>query len=204
VYLSLSLCCIFIHLDAGSVQLDGKALPVLNYKWLHATVAYVGQEPVLFSGTIADNIRMGAKDKLSYEAMVKIAEMANAHEFIVKQPGGYDTDIGIGGGMLSGGQKQRVAIARALASEPSVLLLDEATSALDSQSEKIVQDALDKLIKDTGLTTVMIAHRLTTIKDCDMICVVKKGKIVEQGKHDELLAAKGLYYDLAYASNTSQ
>jgi len=190
----------FYDADEGSVQFDSKPLPSLNYNWLHSTVAYVGQEPVLFSGTIADNIRMGAKTDLTPEAMVKVAQMANAHEFISQQPNGYDTDIGIGGGMLSGGQKQRVAIARALASEPTVLLLDEATSALDSQSEKIVQDALDKLISETGLTTVMIAHRLTTIKDCDMICVVKAGKIVETGKHGELLSKKGLYYNLANAS----
>jgi ATP-binding cassette subfamily B (MDR/TAP) protein 1 len=191
----------FYDADAGTIQLDSKSLSDLNYKWLHSTVAYVGQEPVLFSGTIGENICMGAKEELTLEGMLKVSHMANAHEFIMKQPEGYSTNIGIGGGLLSGGQKQRVAIARALASEPTVLLLDEATSALDSQSEKVVQDALDTLIQESGMTTVMIAHRLTTVRDCDMICVVKKGKIVEHGKHDELMDMKGLYYDLANASS---
>merc|ERR1719420_2406369 len=122
--------------------------------------------------------------------------MANAHNFISEFPGGYDTDVGEKGGQLSGGQKQRVAIARAMIKNPSVLLLDEATSALDTESERIVQAALDDLLTKQKRTTIVIAHRLSTIRNADKICVVNEGAIVEEGTHDELVTRAGFYYKL--------
>mmetsp|Transcript_20465 Transcript_20465/g.62301 ORF Transcript_20465/g.62301 Transcript_20465/m.62301 type:complete len:1315 (-) Transcript_20465:278-4222(-) len=199
---AIQLAMRFYDPDSGAVSLDGKPLNELNYRWLHETIGFVGQEPVLFSGSVKDNIAMGAGGRaLTDEEIKQAAIKANADGFISAFPEGYDTDIGNGGDRLSGGQKQRVAIARALVHNPSVLLLDEATSALDSESEKVVQEALDKLIKETGLTTIMIAHRLTTIENCDIICVVDGGRIVEQGKHAELMAMGGIYTELVNASH---
>eukprot|EP00457_Paulinella_chromatophora_P000433 gb/GEZN01000433.1/.p1 GENE.gb/GEZN01000433.1/~~gb/GEZN01000433.1/.p1 ORF type:complete len:1384 (+),score=244.98 gb/GEZN01000433.1/:399-4154(+) len=186
----------FYDPDAGRVTLDGVDLRELNVNWLRSHIGLVGQEPVLFSGTIAENIANG-KPGATREEIIEAAKMANAHDFISDFPKGYDTDVGDGGGQLSGGQKQRVAIARAMIKNPTVLLLDEATSALDTESERIVQAALDDLMHKTRRTTIVVAHRLSTIRDADKICVVKEGKIVEEGKHDELMANKeGFYYKL--------
>ena len=151
----------------------------------------------LFSGTIAENIGRG-KEGATREEIEAAAKSANAHHFIEEFPDKYDTDVGDGGGQLSGGQKQRVAIARAILKDPAILLLDEATSALDTESERVVQAALDSLMERHKRTTIVIAHRLSTIRNADKICVVNKGKIVEQGTHDELIAIgeKGFYFKL--------
>ena len=193
----------FYDPDEGRVCLDGMDLRSLNIRWLRQQIGLVGQEPVLFSGTIADNIRSG-KEEATLEEVMAAAEMANAYEFIMQFPGGFDTDVGEKGGQLSGGQKQRVAIARAMVKDPKVLLLDEATSALDTESERVVQAALDRLLEDQKRTTIVIAHRLSTIRDADKIAVVESGRIVEEGSYDGLMARGGKFYQLAADQDTSQ
>lgn len=187
----------FYDPDQGTVKIDGVDIRDWNVKHLRSKIGLVGQEPVLFSGSIADNIGYG-KIGCTREEIKAAAKMANAHDFIKEFPSGYDTDVGDGGSQLSGGQKQRVAIARAIIKNPVVLLLDEATSALDNESERVVQEALDTLMKTQKRTTIVIAHRLTTIRDADKICVVDKGKIVEEGTHEQLMAKgeAGTYYKL--------
>jgi len=187
----------FYDPDSGVVRLDGVDLRELNVRWLRQQIGLVGQEPVLFSGTIADNIANG-KPGATRAEVEAAAKMANAHDFILGFQQGYETDVGEKGGQLSGGQKQRVAIARAMIKSPSILLLDEATSALDNESEKIVQAALDDLMAKRKRTTIVIAHRLTTIRHADKIAVVDKGRIVEEGNHDALMAKgpEGFYYKL--------
>ena len=176
---------------AGRVLLDNHDLRSLNLRWLRGIVGLVSQEPVLFTMTVADNIRYGRPDA-SMEEVVAAARAANAAKFIDRLPEGYHTLVGEGGIQLSGGQKQRIAIARAVIKDPKVLLLDEATSALDAESERVVQDALDRLM--AGRTTVVVAHRLSTIRQAHSIAVVYKGVIVEQGSHDELMQApQGAY-----------
>eukprot|EP00644_Phytophthora_capsici_P003138 jgi/Phyca11/5690/fgenesh1_pm.PHYCAscaffold_7_\ len=166
----------------GQVLLDGVDTRDLNLNWLRSQIGLVGQEPTLFIGTIAENIAYGLTTKPSQEEIEDAAKMANAHGFITKFPDGYDTQVGMKGEQLSGGQKQRIAIARAILKNPNILLLDEATSALDSESEKVVQEALDKVVALKRRTTIIIAHRLSTIRKADKICVVSGGKIAEQGK----------------------
>ena len=164
-----------------------------------AQVALVSQEPTLFNGTVLDNIKIG-KPNASIEEVREACDIANAREFIEKQPDGFTTQLGEGSGIsLSGGQKQRIAIARAVLKDPRILLLDEATSALDAESERVVQDALDKLM--VGRTSVVIAHRLTTVRNADTIAVVQGGVVLEQGSHDELMAkgSAGAYVQLARA-----
>ena len=166
----------------GVVMLDGVDIKTLNVKWLRSQLGLVGQEPVLFSGSVADNIQYG-KEGATREEIEAAATSANAHTFIMENlANGYDTDVGQGGGKLSGGQKQRVAIARAIIKKPVILLLDEATSALDNESERIVQAALDEIMTKQKRTTVVIAHRLSTIRNADKIAVVREGKVVEEGK----------------------
>lgn len=185
---------------SGSVKLDGVNIRTLNVRWLRSQIGLVSQEPTLFATTIRGNVAHGLintpyehsseeeKFKLIKEACIK----ANADGFISKLPDGYDTMVGERGFLLSGGQKQRVAIARAIVSDPRILLLDEATSALDTQSEGIVQDALDKA--SAGRTTITIAHRLSTIKDADCIYVMGEGLVLEKGTHVELLADENSAY----------
>ncbi|GAB9477003.1 Multidrug resistance protein abc superfamily [Globisporangium polare] len=175
----------------GEVLLDGKNVKDLNLNWLRSQIGLVGQEPTLFIGTIAENIAYGME--CSEEEVEAAAKMANAHDFITRFPDGYKTQVGMKGEQLSGGQKQRIAIARAILKNPEILLLDEATSALDSESEKIVQEALDKVVALKRRTTIIIAHRLSTIRKADKICVVSGGKIAEQGTHSELLSQNGIY-----------
>ena len=170
----------------------------LNLKWLRSHIGVVSQEPVLFDTTIAENIRFGREDA-TMEELKEAAKNANAHDFITGLPNGYDTNVGEGGAQLSGGQKQRVAIARALVRNPKILLLDEATSALDVQSERLVQEALDRACHDR--TTIMIAHRLSTVRDAHTIASMEKGRVVEAGSHAELLAKNGIYYDLVVAQS---
>jgi len=160
-------------------------------------MALVGQEPVLFDMSMRDNILAGTERvDINDEELENIARMANIFQFISELPDGYDTRVGDKGSQLSGGQKQRVAIARALIRKPRFLLLDEATSALDSESEKLVQEALDRAIEERGRTTLTIAHRLSSIQNSDVIFVVKDAQVVESGTHFELLALNGVYSGL--------
>lgn len=163
----------------------------------------VGQEPVLFNDTIRANIAYGKQGEVPEEEIIAVAEAANAHRFISSLPQGYDTNVGERGVQLSGGQKQRIAIARAILKDPRILLLDEATSALDAESERVVQEALDGVM--VGRTTVVVAHRLSTIKGADMIAVVKNGVIAEKGRHETLMEIPGGAYAslVALHSNSS-
>ncbi|POM66019.1 ATP-binding cassette (ABC) Superfamily [Phytophthora palmivora] len=164
----------------GQVLLDDVDLRLLNVRWLRDQIGLVSQEPTLFIGTIAENIAYGLDEMPSMEDIEAVAKMANAYDFITQFPNGFETQVGMKGEQLSGGQKQRIAIARAMLKNPSILLLDEATSALDLESEKIVQQALDKVVSMHRRTTIIIAHRLSTVRKADKICVVRDGKIAEQ------------------------
>ncbi|KAK2982276.1 hypothetical protein RJ640_020828 [Escallonia rubra] len=181
----------FYDPTSGTVLIDGLDIKSLNLKSLRRKVGLVQQEPALFSTTIYDNIKYGSTDASEIEIM-KAAKAANAHVFISRMPEGYQTQVGDKGVQLSGGQKQRVAIARAILKDPSILLLDEATSALDTASEKQVQEALDKLME--GRTTIMVAHRLSTIRDADTIAVLQNGKVMESGSHEQLISRPGSMY----------
>uniref|UniRef100_A0A7M4F011 ATP-binding cassette sub-family B member 5 n=1 Tax=Crocodylus porosus TaxID=8502 RepID=A0A7M4F011_CROPO len=179
----------------GEMLLDDQNTKALNIQWLRAQIGIVSQEPILFDCTIAENIAYGDNSReVSHEEIVSAAKAANIHSFIDSLPNKYNTRVGDKGTQLSGGQKQRIAIARALIRRPQILLLDEATSALDTESEKVVQEALDKARQ--GRTCIVIAHRLSTIQNADKIAVLQNGRIVEQGTHQQLLAEKGIYYSL--------
>jgi ATP-binding cassette subfamily B (MDR/TAP) protein 1 len=193
----------FYDPQGGVVTLDGHDLKSLNVRWLRSQLGLVGQEPVLFKGTVAENIAYGYFEA-TQEEIEAAAKMANAHEFITKDlDDQYSSDVGLRGGKLSGGQKQRVAIARAIIKKPAVLLLDEATSALDNTSEKVVQAALDEIMTKMKRTTIVIAHRLSTIRNANKIAVVDRGRIVEQGTHDELLMRSGgMYSNLVIAQSS--
>ncbi len=178
--------------------MGGVSIKDLNLKWLRNQIGVVSQEPVLFDTTIAENIRYG-NEEATMDDIIKAAQQANAHNFIMALPDGYETGVHEGGSQLSGGEKQRVAIARALVRNPKILLLDEATSALDTNSERLVQEALDNASKDR--TTITIAHRLSTIKDSHLIASMDAGKVAEIGTHAELIAKEGIYYDLVIAQS---
>jgi ATP-binding cassette subfamily B protein len=179
---------------SGSVSIDGVALPATDPAWARARIAMVPQETVIFAASARDNLRYGRWDATD-EDLWTAAEAANAAEFLKKLPAGLDTFMGEGGARLSGGQRQRMAIARAILRDAPILLLDEATSALDAESERLVQDAFDRLMHSR--TTIVIAHRLATVRAADRIVVMDGGKIVEQGTHDRLARAGGLYERLA-------
>ncbi|XP_011160344.1 mitochondrial potassium channel ATP-binding subunit [Solenopsis invicta] len=184
----------FYDVDEGSITIDDRDIKSLNSSYLRGNVlGYINQEPTLFATSILENIRYGRQDATD-EEVIEAAKEANAHEFILKFPDSYATEVGERGTQLSGGQKQRVAIARALLKQPSVLILDEATSALDYESEKVVQKAIENVTR--GRTVLVIAHRLSTIKGADVIVVLQRGVIVELGTHSELIKRKGVYYTL--------
>ncbi|PFX21918.1 Multidrug resistance protein 1 [Stylophora pistillata] len=183
----------FYDASNGEVSIDGHDVRSLNLKWLRERIGVVSQEPVLFGTTIAENIGYG-KDGVTQDDIERATKMANAHDFIKGLPQGYDTLVGERGTQLSGGQKQRIAIARALVKDPRILLLDEATSALDSESESIVQAALDKARQ--GRTTIVIAHRLSTVQNADVIAAIQDGVVVEKGSHDDLMKTDGVYRQL--------
>jgi subfamily B ATP-binding cassette protein MsbA len=178
----------------GTVSVDGVDVRLQDLQSLRATMAAVPQETELFSGTIAENLRV-AKPSATDEELVAAATSANAHDFISSFPDGYGTVVGERGVQLSGGQRQRVAIARAVLADPRILILDEATSSLDAEAEGLVQEALDRLM--VGRTTIVIAHRLSTVQAADRILVLAAGTVVEEGTHDELVAAGGLYKELS-------
>ena len=180
----------FFDVSSGSLRIDGIDIRDYEIKSLRKAIGIVPQETFLFSGTILSNIKYSRRDA-TFEEIVEAAKQANAHEFIENLSDGYNTEIGERGVKLSGGQKQRIAIARAILENPQILILDEATSALDNESEKLVQDALEKLME--GKTTFVIAHRLTTIENSNKIVVIQKGEIKEVGNHNELLNKNGIY-----------
>ncbi|KAG1334931.1 ABC transporter B family member 9 [Cocos nucifera] len=182
----------FYDPDSGRILLDGVEIQKFNINWLRQQMGLVGQEPVLFNDTIRANIAYGKQGEVAEEEIIAVAEAANAHRFISSLPQGYDTNVGERGVQLSGGQKQRIAIARAILKDPRILLLDEATSALDAESERVVQEALDRVM--VGRTTVIVAHRLSTIKGAGIIAVVKNGVIAEKGRHETLMEIPGGAY----------
>ncbi|KAJ7322390.1 hypothetical protein JRQ81_018677, partial [Phrynocephalus forsythii] len=185
----------FYDPGSGQVLVDGMNTKSLHIQWLRSRLGLVQQEPILFDCSIAENIQYGDNSRVvSQEEVEEAAKAANIHNFILNLPEKYNTRVGDKGAQLSGGQKQRIAIARALVRKPAVLLLDEATSALDTESEKIVQKALDDARK--GRTCIVIAHRLSTIQNSDIIAVIQNGKVIEQGTHSQLLAMEGFYYTL--------
>lgn len=183
----------FYDVNNGAIKIDNEDIRDITVKSLRGLMGIVTQDSILFNDTVKANIALGIPDATD-EAILEAAKIANAHEFIKDLPKGYDTNIGDSGNKLSGGQKQRLSIARAVLKNPPIMILDEATSALDTESERLVQDALENMMKNR--TSIVIAHRLSTIQNADAILVMQKGKIIEQGKHDELLAKNGAYKKL--------
>jgi ATP-binding cassette subfamily B protein len=192
----VNLICRFYDVSDGSVKIDGVDVRSIAISELRQQFGMVLQEPFLFFGTIADNIAYG-KPTATKEEVIQAAKAANAHEFILRLPLGYDSLVGERGQSLSGGERQRISIARALLIDPKILILDEATSSVDTTTEKEIQKALDNLVQ--GRTTLAIAHRLSTLRKADRLIVLDKGEIVEVGNHDELMSAQGAYYQLYQA-----
>jgi subfamily B ATP-binding cassette protein MsbA len=194
----VNLLCRFHDVDDGSILIDGLDIRTVRIKSLRRQIGLVMQESVLFSGTLADNIRYGLPEA-SMQDVIEAAKAANAHDFIAKLPRGYHAAVGERGVKLSGGQRQRIAIARAILKNPRILIFDEATSSLDTKSERLIQEAMERLMR--GRTTMVIAHRLSTILKADRIVVVQGGAILEAGSHVDLLKQNGLYrhlYDLQF------
>jgi subfamily B ATP-binding cassette protein MsbA len=195
----------FYDVDSGRITIDGTDIRELDYKQLRKLIGVVSQEVVLFNDTIRDNIAYGNHDKVSRQQLESAARLANAHSFIMEKPEGYDSLIGDRGIQLSGGQRQRLAIARAMVKNPELLIFDEATSALDNESEKVVQEAIDHAMEHRS--ALVIAHRLSTVKNADRIIVMEKGRIVETGTHAELLDRNGAYrklYELQFMSDPAK
>ena len=194
----------FYDCDSGTICIDGKDIRHVTLDSLRNQVGIVPQETILFNGSVYDNILYGSLDATK-EEIEEAAKAANAHDFIMELPDGYNTMLGDRGVNISGGQRQRIAIARAILKDPRILILDEATSALDTESERVVQEALNRLM--VGRTSIIIAHRLSTIKNADRILVLDKGKLTEDGTHEELMAKNGLYahlYRIQYRTNKEE
>jgi ATP-binding cassette, subfamily B, bacterial len=189
----VNLACRFYEPTQGRILIDGVDYRKRPIQWLHSNLGYVLQSPHLFSGTVLDNIRYGCLEA-SEEDVQRASELVNAHEFIRKLERGYDTEVGEGGNLLSTGEKQLISFARAILSDPGIFILDEATSSVDTETEKLIQDAIENVLE--GRTSFIIAHRLSTIRNADRILVIQNGKIVEAGNHHDLIALKGYYYKL--------
>jgi subfamily B ATP-binding cassette protein MsbA len=183
----------FYDVNSGNISIDGENIKNLTKQSLRGLIGLVTQDSILFNDTIKNNILIG-KESATDQDIIEALKVANAWEFVEQLPKGIHTNIGDSGNKLSGGQKQRLSIARAVLKSPPIMVLDEATSALDTESERLVQDALEKMMANR--TSIVIAHRLSTIQNADEIIVLNQGEIVEQGKHDELIAKKGAYYKL--------
>ena len=190
---TVNLICRFYEVDRGSIEVDGVNIRKIRLEDLRSQIGIVLQEPFLFSGTIAENIGYG-KPGATFTEIMEAAVAANAHDFIVANSDGYDTQVGERGSHLSGGEKQRVSLARAILNDPKVLILDEATSSVDVQTEKKIQEAIGHLVK--GRTTFAIAHRLSTLRNADRLVVLDGGRIVEVGTHAELMEKQGVFYNL--------
>lgn len=186
----------FYDVDSGAIYIDGVNIKDISLNCLRSQIGVVLQETFLFAGTIMQNI-LYSKPNATAEDVIKACKVANAHDFIMKFPDGYDTKIGQYGQTLSGGEKQRIAIARAIIHNPRILILDEATSSLDTETELSIQEALRRLVKNR--TTFAIAHRLSTLKNANRLLVLEHGKLVELGTHNELIEKKGIYYNLVLA-----
>jgi len=200
----ITLLARFYDPTEGRILVDGRDIRDFNVHSLRRQIGIVMQDNILFSGTISDNIKYG-RTGATHEEMIEASKAANAHEFIKDLPQGYETWLGERGTQLSGGQRQRVAIARVILKNPRILILDEATSALDTESERLVQDALDHLMRKR--TCIVIAHRLSTIVNAHKILVLKAGRIAEQGRHEDLLKEKGLYshlHELQFARKSGE
>ncbi|NCB33328.1 MAG: ABC transporter ATP-binding protein [Erysipelotrichia bacterium] len=189
----VNLLCRFYEPVSGEIRIDGHRSQDRSIGWLHSNLGYVMQSPHLFSGTVKDNVRYGRLDATD-EEIVEACKLVNAHSFITKLEKGYDSEVGEGGGLLSTGQKQLISFARAIIADPRLFVLDEATSSIDTESEKLIQDAIQKVLK--GRTSFIIAHRLSTIVNSDLILVVRHGEVIEQGTHRELMKQHGYYYRL--------
>ena len=189
----VNLICRFYEPTSGQILIDGIDYRERSQEWLHSHLGYVLQTPQLFSGSIKDNIRYG-KLEATDEEIMEAAKLVNAHEFIMNLSDGYETVVGEGGSGLSTGQKQLISFARALIANPAILILDEATASIDIETEKLIQDAIQTLLKDR--TSFIIAHRLSTIVNADEILLLKNGEIFEKGTHAQLIAQKGEYYQL--------
>lgn len=189
----VNLACRFYEPTKGRIRIDGVDYLERPLLWLHSNLGYVLQEPHLFSGTVRENIAY-ANSNASLEEVMEAAKLVSAHDFIIRLEKGYDTDVGEGGGKLSTGQKQLISFARAILSNPRVIVLDEATSSVDTETENLIKDAIQNILK--GRTSFIIAHRLSTIRSADRILVIEKGKIIEDGNHKQLLKKRGFYYNL--------
>ncbi len=189
----VNLACRFYEPTEGSILIDGVDYRERPLLWVYSNIGYVLQEPHLFSGTVKENIAYG-RQNATMEDIIEAAKIVNAHDFIMKLEKGYDTEVGERGSRLSTGQKQLISFARAILSNPGMFVLDEATSSVDTETEHLIQDALNKAL--AGRTSFIIAHRLSTIRSADRILVIDKGKIVEEGNHKQLIKKKGYYYRL--------
>ena len=189
----VNLACRFFEPTGGRILIDGRDYRERSMLWLHSNIGYVLQTPHLFSGSVKENIRYGRLDATD-EEIVAAAKLVNAHDFITRMEHGYDSDVGEGGGQLSTGEKQLVSFARAVLADPKIFVLDEATASIDTKTEALIQEAISTML--TGRTSFLIAHRLSTIRKADMILVVRQGKIIERGTHQELMALGGYYADL--------